>query len=128
MDNLLNISFHDIDQDQRESMTAVVEAHCRPLLENFGSHIIGMRVIVSAPGNRHAKGRGYHVMIETYVHDKTLVASHPSDPENQYKDVTQVIADACKVMERQLEDYVSRLHDGFRKHLKSGDDISSLNS
>jgi len=79
-------------------------------LDDYFGRIIGCRVMVELPHQRHEEGNPYHVRIELSVPGRNLVVNRSTTARERERE-TQMTAldDAFAAIRRRLEDYVREL-------------------
>jgi len=72
--------------------------------------ITSCRVLIEAPHRHHHKGKQYHVRIDLTVPGQELVVARDPGRYEQHEDAYVAVRDAFGAAQRQLKDYVNKLH------------------
>lgn len=109
------IAFRGFEPDQwlKETVQAEIEK-----LDDYFERIIGCRVMVELPHQRHEDGNPYHVRIELSVPGRNLVVNRSTTARERERETqTSAVDEAFSAIRRRLEDYVRELRgDVKQKH------------
>ncbi|PWU22450.1 MAG: 30S ribosomal protein S30 [Bdellovibrio sp.] len=99
----LQIQFRDIEKS--DFIFNDVWEHTEKL-ERFFDRITSCQVVVSAPHQRHHRGRIYHIQIRLHLPGRDIVISTEPEKNHAHEDVYVAIRDAFDAARRQLEEGV----------------------
>lgn len=85
-------------------------------LERFCDDIVGCRVMVEVPHQRHESGNLHHVRIDVTVPGEELVVSRDPPEHQAHEELGTTVVDAFAAMRRQLEDYTRRRRGQVKRH------------
>ncbi|MBI1372592.1 MAG: hypothetical protein GC159_07500 [Phycisphaera sp.] len=108
----LEIAFSNVER------SAAVEDNVREhasKLEELYDRITSVRVMVAEPHKSGHKGKLFHVKIEVGVPGEKLMVDRDHHDNHAHEDVFVAIRDAFRAAERQLRDYVDKLHEHGRR-------------
>lgn len=106
----LEVTFHEM------KASVAVETEIRKKVNKLEKHfdrITSCRVVIEAPHPSHHKSPMYHVRIYLAVPGKEIVVDHH---QHAHEDLYAEIRDAFDAAQRQLDDYVRRLHHQVKTH------------
>jgi ribosome-associated translation inhibitor RaiA len=101
------VTFHQLARSD------ALDAHIRERiddLEQLFDRIVSCRVSVEGP-HRHHQGGLYRVLIDLGVPGHRIIVGRSPDENAAHADAYVAVRDAFRAAQRQLEDYVHRLHD-----------------
>jgi ribosome-associated translation inhibitor RaiA len=113
VDRPLQITFHAVPHS--DAVEAEIRARAAEL-EHFYDHIIGCRVVVDAPHERHHQGMLYSVRVDLHVPEGEIVVGRERRFDHAHEDVYVAIRDAFDAAVRQLEDYVRLRRGKVKRH------------
>lgn len=105
----INISTRDVDLPP--GMEDLIRRRVGKL-ERFFNDLVGCRVMVEAPGQRHQSGGPYQVRVEMSVPNKDLVVSN-----QPAEDLRSAVDDAFDAAERQIKEYAERARGETKQHI-----------
>lgn len=109
------IAFRGFEPDQwlKDTVQAEIEK-----LDDYFDRIVGCRVMVELPHQRHEDGNPYHVRIELSVPGRNLVVNRSTMARERERETQMSAVDeAFSAIRRRLEDYVRELRgDVKQKH------------
>jgi ribosome-associated translation inhibitor RaiA len=106
MQTPLQVTFEGVEAS--DAVRAAIEREVERL-ETHNRHIIGCRVAVIAPSNKHRHGTGFqiHIWLTIPPHENVVVDRTPSD-DPRYEHVEAAVKDAFASARRQLDDLAPR--------------------
>lgn len=115
MQNLLQITFHQLDQSDALKERIRQKAQS---LQKFYDRITSMHVWVECPSQKHRHGNLFHIRIDIQVPGGEIVVGRNSRTTGTHQDVYVAVRDAFHAARRQLEDFV-RMHFHAQKYSKN---------
>ena len=98
----LQVTFEGCDPS--EATCAAIEREVERL-EKHNRHIIGCRVVVIAPSQKHRHGTGFQVHISlTIPPHENVIVNHARSDDSRYEHVEAAVREAFASARRQIDD------------------------
>ena len=85
-------------------------------LEHFHDRIIGCRVVIEAPSQRHREGGLYHIRVDLKVPGREIVVKRDPPEHHAHEDIHVAVRDCFDAVRRQLEDHLRRQRGDVKGH------------
>jgi ribosome-associated translation inhibitor RaiA len=113
MEAPLNITFHDLDKS--EAVEAKIRERVDRLEQRFG-RIVSCSVTLASPNRRRRKGNLFSCSVDVSIPGAEIIATRNPAEDHSHEDIRVAIRDAFKVVERRLDDVVSKMRGHIKRH------------